>query len=173
MNNKVEDNALKLLEMQKTIKGHSEKELDSFTWAGAVSIMVLSDYDYIDIESDLDMDSLVPHWEGSLTIADSETEPYLDYLIEVSFFTAMDFLRAYGHFNDVEDIKTTIDESVEAISDKVLLMVESSVYDWMKGYERAFLKRFFKRRVQEIGEDMGAAAYNCLKEEQSERKNIV
>lgn len=173
MDNKVEDNALKLLEMQKTIKGYSEKELDSFTWAGAVSIMVLSDYDYIDIKSDLNFNCLVPRWERSLTIADSENEPYLDYLIEVSFFTAMDFLRAYGHFNDVEDIKTTIDESIEAISDKVLLMVESSVYDWLKGYEREILKRIFRRRVQEIGEDMGAAAYNYLKEEQSEGKNIV
>ncbi|MBR1834190.1 MAG: hypothetical protein IJ785_01585 [Bacteroidales bacterium] len=166
MEDNIKKNASKLLELQKTLKGHSEIELDSFVWASAVSLMVLSDYDYIDIASDLKMDSLVPHWEGSLNIADSAIEPYLDYIIEVCYFTAMDFLHDYGHFNDVEDIKTTIDESIEAVSDKILLMVESSVDSWFKRNERIPINRLFRRRVQEIGEEMGSAAYDCMKEEQ-------
>lgn len=166
MEDNIKKNASKLLELQKTLKGHSEIELDSFVWASAVSLMVLSDYGYIDIASDLEMDSLVPHWKQAMKIANSATAPYYDYVMGVCFCTTLTLLFDYGHFKDVENLKTTIDEAIKSISDKTLLKVESSVNSLSFREKKEATRSFFKYKTHIIGEVMGSVAYDYLTKEQ-------
>lgn len=165
MEDKVKENAEKLLEVQHSLKGYSEKEVDSFHWAGAVTVMVLSDIGYIDLNSDLNMGCLIPRWKLAMKIANSSTEPYYDYIMAVCFFTTLYMLREYGHFKDVANLKETIAEAIENISDKILLIADSYVNDCLTGKERDSLKCLFRNRVQMIGDDMGSSAYNCMSEE--------
>jgi len=165
---KQKENASKLEEMQTTLKGHSEIELESFDWTRAVSIMVLSDYGYMDIESGLKMDYLVPRWERALNIANSVATHYhdYDYVMGVCYLTTLAFLHDYGHFKNVKELKTSLVETIKSISEKNLLVAELYVDALFSGEEREAFKALFKFRAHAIGEEIGSAAYNCLTKEQ-------
>ena len=163
----VKKNADKFFALEKSLKGYTGQELLSFNWSGIVSLMVLADYGYVDLESDLNMDCLPPRWKKALKIADSTTEPFYEYVAAVCFFVVFGFLRDYGHFTDKKDIKRTIDEAIEKISKYIISHGGRFINNLINageftGLEKKKIKSGFRDMVYEVGMEMGSAAYDCM-----------